>query len=330
MEEKLTKVLPMCTCSNFGLKIELDPQYNRAYVLDVDAKSSAAKLFSSLKATQQAIHLSYIVKIARHRILTKSEATTALSKLRNEGVCEFHITFAIEPTLNARQRRHNTNELALFDPRTKWTGNELPTNDLNCVHADFSSTECITVTDHCTQSCVDPDTVKLSLFQEVKDIKFEDIRNDDYPQLDIVTLQAIAALRSSLDFSEDSILTDIMLTVIDSITSQAITPVEQALGKFTRCKLKNMDTWSDWEAGERKQLNQFHDLQMFGDDIERPLEENAIILQSHWQYHVKQDGQRRARQCYDGSKQVAPILHALAKTYSSCVKHSIQQQFFVL
>ena len=49
MEEKLLKGLPICTCPNFGLKIELDPQYGRAYVLDVDAKSSAAKLFSSLK-----------------------------------------------------------------------------------------------------------------------------------------------------------------------------------------------------------------------------------------------------------------------------------------
>ena len=89
---------------------------------------------------------------------------------------------------------------------------------------------------------------------------------------------AIAALRSDLDFSEDSIPTDIILTVINSITPQAITPAEQAIGKFTRHKLKNMDTWNDWEAGERKQLNQFHDLQMFGEDMVRPLKENAVIL----------------------------------------------------
>ena len=59
------------------------------------------------------------MEIAGHRIFTKSEATTALSKLRDEGVSQFHIMFAIEPALNARQRRHNTNEPALFDPRTK-------------------------------------------------------------------------------------------------------------------------------------------------------------------------------------------------------------------
>ena len=143
---------------------------------------------------------------------------------------------------NTRQRRHNANELALFDPKTKWTGNELPTNGLNRVHANFSSTKRITVTDHRAQSRVDPDTVKLSLFQDVKDIEFEDICDDDYPQFDIVSLRAIYALRSGLDFSEESIATDIMLTVINSITSQAITPAEQALGKFTRHKLKNIDT----------------------------------------------------------------------------------------
>ena len=200
------------------------------------------------------------MEIAGHCIFTKSEATTTLSQTRDEGVCEFHIIFATEPPLNAKQRRHNANELVLFDHRTKWKGNELPTNDLNRIHVNFSSTNCITVTDHRTQSRVDPDTVKLSPFQDVEDIEFKDICDDDAPQLDIVTLLAVAALRSGLDFSEDSISTDIILTVINSIISQAITPAEQVLGRFTRRKLKNMDTWNDWEAGESKQLNQFHGL----------------------------------------------------------------------
>ena len=103
-------------CPNFGLKIEVDPQYGCAYVLDVDAKSSASKLFSSLKATQQSIHLSYISEIAGHHIFTKPEATTALSRIRDEGVCEFHIMFAIEPILTTKRRRRNANKLALFDP----------------------------------------------------------------------------------------------------------------------------------------------------------------------------------------------------------------------
>ena len=59
MEQKTMNLLPTCTLPNFGLKIKRDPQYNCAYVLDVDTKSSAAKLFSSLKASRKAIRLSY-------------------------------------------------------------------------------------------------------------------------------------------------------------------------------------------------------------------------------------------------------------------------------
>ena len=239
-------MLLTCSRPNFGLKIELDPQNGRAYVLDVDidvdAKSSAAKFFSSLKANRQVICLFYIVEAAGRCIFTKSEATTALSRKRDEGVCEFHITFAIEPTLTAKQRCHNTNELALFGSRTKWNGNGLPTKDFNCVNADFSSSKRSTATDHSAQSRVDPDTTKLLPFQDVKDIEFGDMCDVGTPQPDIVTLRAIAALQSGLDFSEECIPTDIILTVINSITSQAITPAEKALGKLTRRNCKNMDT----------------------------------------------------------------------------------------
>ena len=124
--------------------------------------------------------------------------------------------------------------------------NKLPTNDLNRVTAAFSSSNRVTVTDDRAHSRVDPDTAKLSPFQDVEDMEFEYVCDDDAPQLDIVTLRAIAALRSGLDFFKESIPTNVMLTVINSITSQAITPAEQALGKFTRRKLKNMDTWNDW------------------------------------------------------------------------------------
>ena len=91
---------------------------------------------------------------------------------------EFHITFAIEPSLTKKQQHHNANELALFDPRTKWKGNELPTNDLNLVNADFSSGNCITVTDNRAQFQVDQDTTKLSPFQDVADVEFKDVCDD--------------------------------------------------------------------------------------------------------------------------------------------------------
>ena len=54
----------------------------------------------------------------------------------------------------------------------------------------------------------------------------EDVCNSDTPDLYITTIRAIAVLRSSLDFSEQSITSDVMLTVMNLITSQAITPAE--------------------------------------------------------------------------------------------------------
>ena len=155
---------------------------------------------------------------------------------------KFHITFAIKPVLIKKQQWHTANGIALFDLCTKWKKIELPANDLNCVHADFSSKNCISMTDNCVQSWVHSDSAKLSSFQDVNSIDFEDIYNDDAPDLDIVSLCIVAVLQSGLDFSEGIIPTNIILTVINSITSQAITPAEQALGKFTCCKLKNMDT----------------------------------------------------------------------------------------
>ena len=69
---------------------------------------------------------------------------------------------------------------------------------------------------------------------------------------------------------------------------------------------------------------------MFGKDIVCPLEENVVILWSHWQHHLKRDGHSRAKQCCNGSKQDASILHALAKTYFFCVEHPIQRQCLAL
>ena len=59
MEEKLLKVRKASTSPTFGLVLEADSQYGQAYVLDVNTKSSAAHLFSSLKATCRAMTFLY-------------------------------------------------------------------------------------------------------------------------------------------------------------------------------------------------------------------------------------------------------------------------------
>ena len=89
-----------------------------------------------------------------------------------------------------------------------------------------------------------------------------------------------------------------------------------------------MDTWDKREAGERKQLNQFRDLQMYGEPVVRP--SNAIVLHPHWQYHVKRCDTRRSRQCCDNARRAAQLLYTLALTDSSCVEHPVQRLFLAI
>ena len=82
------------------------------------------------------------------------------------------------------------------------------------------------------------------------------------PTLNIQSLRAITkshkAENESLPFDSSTLPNDIILTVINAINSKKATPPEeQAIGHFTRRKLKKLSTWHKWEAGERKQLDQF-------------------------------------------------------------------------
>jgi hypothetical protein len=153
--------------------------------------------------------------------------------------------------------------------------------------------------------------------------------DDCTPTLTVADVRHIAAIRHpDLDFSEQSISAAEIQVIIHAIQSQAITPAEQALGRFTRRKLKKLDTWPLWLEGERKQLDQFVALRMYGKPVPRP--KNAIVLRPHWQYSIKSDGTRRSRNCCDGSPRAAPVLHGIASTYSSCVEQPVQRMFFAL
>ena len=67
---------------------------------------------------------------------------------------------------------------------------------------------------------------------------------------------------------------------------------------------------------------------MYGKPCRLP--KGGILLRPHWQYHIKRTGQRRARNCCDGSARAAPLLHQLASTYSSCVEQPVQRLFVAL
>ena len=148
-------------------------------------------------------------------------------------------------------------------------------------------------------------------------------------QLSLDDIRSISTIRfPDVDFYDPDVSTEEIALHLNAIASHAVTPDELALGRFTRRRLKRLDTWPEWRDGERKQLDHFHNLGMYGRPQPRP--PGAIVLRPHWMYKVKLDGTRRSRNCCDGSPRSAPVLHGIASTYSNCVAQPIQRMFVAI
>ena len=293
-----------CDDATYGLRIADDELRNRAFVQSVKDNSSARKMFSTMKAANNAIKGAYIVSVDNQPVFTKADVLTALRLLRDANRKTVAFEFAPERRLYARAKAKVLDEHSYFDPEYS--------------HAAVAPITLAPLPDEPTG--------------DNADWNFIDIPDGDQntlPSISIADLRSIASVRyPDLDFSEDSIPTEVVELAINAIRSDATTPEEQALGHFTRRKLRKLDTWDEWLAGERKQLDQFHTQQLYGKPVARP--PDAIVLRPHWQYHIKRDGTRRSRNCCDGSPRAAPILHGLITTYSSCVEQPIQRMFFSL
>ena len=97
-------------------------------------------------------------------------------------------------------------------------------------------------------------------------------------------LLAIADAMTKYDYNVD-ITSDLL---IKALQSESITPEEQALTSFTRRKLKTLSTWdgpTGWLAAEKKQLDQFHNIKMFGPPVDPP--KHATVLQPQWTSRIK-------------------------------------------
>ena len=52
--------------------------------------------------------------------------------------------------------------------------------------------------------------------------------------------------------TEEGISTEMIKLCINTLNSDAMTLEEEALEFFTQRKLKNLSTWKEWKAGEKK------------------------------------------------------------------------------
>jgi hypothetical protein len=67
--------------------------------------------------------------------------------------------------------------------------------------------------------------------------------------------------------------------------------------------------------------------EMYGAPVPAP--KDSIVLCQHWNYSIKSNGTRKARNCCDGSPRAAPQLK-LANTYSSCIEQPCMRLYFSL
>jgi Reverse transcriptase (RNA-dependent DNA polymerase) len=145
---------------------------------------------------------------------------------------------------------------------------------------------------------------------------------------------------TNLDISECVHTMSVPIAPIDdseSITGPDISPhvaspitqAEQSIAsKLTRRKLQLLDTWHLWQQSERLQLDKMYTQEMFAPPVHPP--PDAIILNPIWNYYIKDDGTRKARQCCDGSPRAAPYLHEIAVTYASCIDQPVSRLFYGL
>ena len=324
---RTVKLLPKSNHPLFGFNLVDDELLQRTYIKDIAPKSPASKIFSTLKSTRRHLRGAYLISINHHPVFTTAQASTALQNIQDEGVYkEIDMIFAPEQKMSIKDVRKAANDYGLFAPTTKW--DDTAANAEDDEDPPFLDREQINKLNKigsniCKQMAPIEDDMEVSI-----------------PSLDIHSLRAITKIRypeifeeyknNEEAFDQNDITAEYIELMINAIQSKSTTPEEQALGFFTRKKLKKLNTWNEWKAGETKQMNQFADLQMFGKPIMIDPKTKPIILRPHWQYNVKRDGTRRARLCCNGSKYAAPILHALAMTYSSCVEHPIQRLFFAI
>jgi dUTP pyrophosphatase len=93
----------------------------------------------------------------------------------------------------------------------------------------------------------------------------------------------------------------------------SIVPKSKRWGaKLTRKKLLKQSDWSDWEASETKQLDQYEKQKMFSEPC--PLPPHANVLPFLWTYLVKDDGTKKARCVCNGAPSKGTV--TLGPTYA--------------
>ena len=98
--------------------------------------------------------------------------------------------------------------------------------------------------------------------------------------------------------------------------------------RLTRGKLLQQNDWSDWQASEFLQLDQYDAQGMFGDPVKVDKEDAVFFLV--WTYSIKTlDGRKKARCVCDGSSRSGTV-KILDETYANCVDQTSSRLFYAI
>ena len=148
-----------------------------------------------------------------------------------------------------------------------------------------------------------------------------------------IVLDSNEALLLPDDESPDQPADDNDSAQVSRLQVQDMTDEERALPRFTRGRLKRLSNWDVWDAAFDKQLDSHFKSGAINHPVLRPVSTKSNpshILRIQWANIVKDNGDRKARACIDGSKRSAPTLRELAQTYASCIDTTCMRLFFAL
>ena len=365
LKEVFITIAPADHHVTYGFELGQDDLNGRVYIRSIIRRQhSSAK---SLRGKPSRYYGAYIVAIDEHAIFSLTDATQVFARLRTEKSPHFHLTLALEPQAPSTLRRRQLADLSYdpfvpaddFDISDDSSSDDddpvpLPAAAAPVLHPAVPPTPVPTAAPPPPTTAVpstpvrrstrarrprDPGNAPRSLAHRAlhslhllhdTDPYDELLNNMDHVE-DLLNDPEIQASVSQLLYPPIADLPahpDPPHETIHALQSEAITDAERALPRFTRHRLKKLDTWPLWHKNEVTQLDQMYDLGMFGSPTRPP--PAAQILRLHWQYRIKVNGKRRSRSCCDGSQRAAPALHAQADTFASCLEHPIYRLFIAL
>jgi hypothetical protein len=98
--------------------------------------------------------------------------------------------------------------------------------------------------------------------------------------------------------------------------------------KLTWGKLMNQDDWTNWQASEFLQLDQYDEQAMFGNPVST--KDNNAIFHLVWMYAIKTVNGRKKAHCVCGGSSRSGSVQILDKTYANCVDQTSSHLLYAI